>query len=183
MSTFNPDLHEQIYANIDAVPTPSLIAQIYCNVGTGFGQVIEGEPFYPPPLHIPHKEWATAEEARNYYTIERWSYVLSTDHFPSPFHLHIPYTSWADNNQERANYSAIERWALSTQTQGYTLPLHFPFKRWAYDDEHGDARLEEDNYRHIEWWSTLWAGYPGTEGPGVPPIYPDLHEQIYMNVT
>jgi hypothetical protein len=177
-----PDLADQVYANVQSVSSSALAAQIYINVGTGFPpEVLGGVPVTPPPCHVPHKNWASYQEAENYHAIERWSFIMHDHPFPVPFHLHIPYPNWGDRD-EQANYLAIERWALETQTVGYREPLHFPHKRWAFGTQ-PQPELEEDNYRYLENWSLAFRGYPGEVGEGVPPLYPNLVVQIYENVT
>src|SRR5215471_7529708 len=148
---------------------PDLVAQIYENVGTGLPpQEIPGQLVLPPPCHIPHKNWATEQEAEDYFNIERWAFRLHSQPFPVTGLLHIPYKNWA-NDQEANNYDVMERWALDTQVHGYTYVLHFPFKRWAYDADRPDAGMEEDNYRYLESWALGFAGYPGRAGVGQPP--------------
>jgi len=172
-----PDLVIQVYDNVGPLPSPALVAQVYENVGTGLPpEELAGELVYPPPCHIPHKNWASAQEAENYFHIERWSYVMHSEKFPVQLRLHLPYKNWADE-QEATNYFVMERWALDTQLHGYIYPLHFPFKRWA------DDWMEEDNYRYLENWALSFTGYPGKESVGVPPIYPNLYMQVYENVT
>lgn len=161
--------------------TPNLVAQIYENVGTGFPPQELVALVVPPLCHVPHKNWATADEEQNYLAVERWARVLHDGRFPVGFRLHIPHKQW-DDPAEQGNYLAIERWALETQTVGYRRPLHIPGKRWAYDAGRSGPELEEDNYRYLENWSLGFQGYPGG-GIGVPPLYPNLVVQVYENVT
>ena len=162
-------------------PSPNLQQQIYLNVGTGLPpQEIPTTAVAPPLCHIPHKNWSTLPEAENYAAVERWARVMHDGTFVVGFHLHIPHKEWA-TPPEVDNYREIERWADDVRVNGYTLPLHVPHKDWARAERTGPQ--EADNYRYLERWSTLWAGYPGKAGVGQPPIYPNLQQQIYLNVT
>jgi hypothetical protein len=171
-----------VYGNVYTLPFPVALAHVYGNVGTGLPPQRQAFSYViPPPAHIPHKNWASYEEERNYTAIERWSHILHLFHHPAPLKLHIPYRNWAAP-QEEANYLAIERWALGIQTKGYKDLLHFPYKRWA-QGQYDNSALEEDNYRYLESWSLKFSGYPGTAAEGVPPIYPNSVTHIYGNVV
>src|SRR5215831_7047437 len=111
-----PDLVSQLYENVYQTPHAELVVQVYENIGTGLPpQEIPGTGVLPPPCHIPHKNWATGEEAENYFNVERWSHLMATVPYTSastlPFRLHVPFKGWA-NDPEFQNYTTMERWAL-----------------------------------------------------------------------
>jgi|SRR5262245_50720031 len=179
-----PDLASQVYENVSQASVPGLVAQVYENVGTGLPpEELGGELIYPPPCHIPHKNWDDNDEAENYYHIERWSYRMATEKYPVNGLIHLPHKNWSNDDLEAQNYYVFERWARNTQVNGYTYQLHFPAKGWAYESSRDNAEQEEDNYRYLEDWALHFAGYPGKQTIGVPPIYPNLVMQVYENVT
>ncbi len=98
-----------------------------------------------PPLHIPHKLWATpvsAQENENYLAIERWAQRLTTCDIPP---LHIPHKEWS-TAEEHANYLAIEQWVAAEPLQH---PLHIPHNEYA-------TPFERENYYTIERWARLY---------------------------